>query len=155
MEKISIDEIKLPKVMKIIEQAASIMAEKDYAADKDVKRELENLQKDLRNITQNSEIDITDFKEYWGYTDLEIVARKALMPPPEKRNVTNNEIREIVLGILDFEEAEMDYWLEFLEVNTGLDNLTDYIFYPDLVGLDGDASLAEIADKIIKDFQEE
>ena len=31
------------------------------------------------------------------------------------------------------------------------DNLTDYIFYPDLIGLDFDATLEQIADKIIAD----
>ena len=41
--------------------------------------------------------------------------------------------------------------MEYLEINTGLDNLTDYIFYPDLIGLDFDATLEQIADKIIAD----
>ena len=151
MKKVVIDETKLPKVMEIIELAASIMEEKDYVNNEDVKQELENLQKDLCNITENSKINIADFQEYWSYTDLETVAKSALMPSPQKRDITDDEIREIVIGILDFEEAEMDYWLDFLEVNTGLDNLTDYIFYPDLVGLDKDSSLEEIAEKIIAD----
>ena len=79
------------------------------------------------------------------------MARKALMAPPSKDNVSNEQIKEIVLGILKHEEAEMDWWLEYLKVNTGLVNLTDYIFYPNLVGLDMQATLEQIADKIITD----
>ena len=45
----------------------------------------------------------------------------------------------------------MDWWLEYLKVNTGLVNLTDYILYPNLVGLDMQATLEQIADKIIAD----
>ncbi len=65
--------------------------------------------------------------------------------------MTDEQIRDIVVHILEHDEAEMDWWLLYLEVNTGLDNLTDYIFYPDLAGLDGDPSLEEIAEKIIED----
>ena len=79
------------------------------------------------------------------------MARKALMAPPEKGQVTDAQIKEIVVNILRFKEAEMDWWLKYLEINTGLDNLTDYIFYPDFLGLDPQASLGEIADKIIAD----
>ena len=68
------------------------------------------------------------------------------MAPPSKDNVSNEQIKEIVLGILKHEEAEMDWWLEYLKVNTGLVNLTDY-----LVGLDMQAALEQIADKIIAD----
>ena len=73
------------------------------------------------------------------------------MAPPSKDNVSNEQIKEIVLGILKHEEAEMDWWLEYLKVNTGLVNLTDYIFYPNLVGLDLQATLEQIADQIIAD----
>ena len=73
------------------------------------------------------------------------------MPPPVKSDLTNEELKEIVLHIMDFEEAEMDWWLEYLEINTGLDNLSDYIFYPDLIGLDLEATLEQIAAKIIAD----
>lgn len=73
------------------------------------------------------------------------------MSPPEKEELTDKQIKEIVVKILEYEEAEMDWWLNYLRVNTGLDNLTDYIFYPDLVGIDREASLEQIADKIIED----
>ena len=38
-----------------------------------------------------------------------------------------------------------------MEVNTGLPDLSDYILYPNLIGLDGDPSMEEIAEKIIED----
>lgn len=151
MEKISIDETKLPGVMEIIKKAASLMAEKDCDGDKEAKRELEKLQRDLRESSGNKSIKIKDFQRYWSYTDLETVARKALMAPPLKGNLTDEQIKEIVLHILDHREAEMDWWLKYLEINTGLDNLTDYIFYPNLCGLDSQATLEQIADKIIAD----
>lgn len=151
MQNIKIDETKLPEIMDIIEKAASLMEEKDCEGDHKAKKELEQLQKKLREISGNSGIEIRNFREYWGYTDVETVARKALMMPPVREHVTDDEIKEIVLNILKHSEAEMDWWLQYLEINTGLSNLSDYIFYPNLVGLDGQAELDEIADKIIAD----
>lgn len=151
MQKIYMDETKLPKVMEMIKKAAALMEEKDCKNDGEAKKELEELQKQLREISGNPRTEVWDFREYWEYTDLETVARKALMTPPVKEDVTDDEIKEIVLTLLSHNEAEMDWWLAYLEVNTGLYNLSDYIFYPNLVGLDKDAELAEIADKIIAD----
>ncbi len=111
------------------------------------------LPKELADITGNPSIKITDFKRYWSYTSLEEISKKALMLPPVKENLADAQVREIVLNILSYDsEAEMDYWLEYLTINTGLPDLTDYIFYPDIKGLDSNASLEEIADKIISDM---
>lgn len=151
MKEISIDETKLPAVMELIEKAAALMAEKDCEDDKDAKRELADLQKDLRELSGNKKLQIKDFQRYWSYTSLETMARKALMAPPPKGELTDAQIKEIVLNILKFKEAEMDWWLKYLKINTGLDNLTDYIFYPDFFGLDPQADLEQIADKIIAD----
>ncbi len=73
------------------------------------------------------------------------------MPVPVKEDLTDNQIKEIVVNILKFGESKMNWWLKYLKVNTGLNNLTDYIFYPDEVGMDSQASLEEIADKMIAD----
>lgn len=151
MKEISIDETKLPAVMELIEKAAALMAEKDCEDDKDAKRELADLQKDLRELSGNKKLQIKDFQRYWSYTSLETMSRKALMAPPTKGELTDAQIKEIVLNILKFKEAEMDWWLKYLKINTGLDNLTDYIFYPDFFGLDPQADLEQIADKIIAD----
>ena len=137
--------------MELIEIAAVLMAEKDCGGDADAKRELANLQTDLRELSGNEELQIKDFQRYWSYTDLETMARKALMAPPSKGKLTDAQLKEIVLNILKFREAEMDWWLKYLKINTGLDNLTDYIFYPDFFGLDRKATLEQIADKIIAD----
>ncbi len=151
MNKVSIDEAKIPMAMEIIEKAASLMAERDCMQDQKAREELAGLQDRLRELSGNQRLQITDFQRYWSYTSLETMARKALMAPPSKYNVSDEQIKEIVLGILKHEEAEMDWWLEYLKVNTGLVNLTDYIFYPNLVGLDMQATLEQIADKIIAD----
>lgn len=45
----------------------------------------------------------------------------------------------------------MNYFVEILEVETGLDNVTDYIYYPQLAGLEPDASEEDIIKKIIAD----
>lgn len=112
---------------------------------------LKKLQKDLREATGNKKLQISSFQRYWSYADLETMARKALMSPPLKSDLTNEQMKEIVLHILDYGEAEMDWWLKYLEINTGLENLTDYIFYPNLIGLDSQSTLEQIADKIIVD----
>lgn len=151
MKKVPIDEVKIPMAMEIIEKAASLMAERDCRQDQEAREELAKLQDRLRELSGNQKLQITDFQRYWSYTSLETMARKTLMAPPSKDNVSNEQIKEIVLGILKHEEAEMDWWLEYLKVNTGLVNLTDYIFYPNLVGLDMQATLEQIADKIIAD----
>lgn len=151
MKEISIDETKLPAVMEMIKKAVEIMSEKDCANDEAAKQELENLQQKLRKIAGNKQIQIKDFQRYWSAMDLETVAREALMVPPSKDDLTNAQIREIFLNIFSFNEDEMDWWLKYLKINTGLDNLTDYIFYPNRIGLDPQAALEQIANKIIAD----
>ena len=151
MKEIKIDETKIPAAMVIIEKAAELMAEKDCDNDKDAKKALTNLQRELRALAGNPKLNIKDFRRYWSYTDLETMARRALMAPPPKTELTDAQIREIVTGILAFRGAELDWWLNYLRINTGLENLTDYIFYPDFFGLDRQATLEEIAEKIIAD----
>lgn len=153
MRELKIDEEKLPAAMELIEAAGALMAEEDCDGDERAKNRLERLEKELRALCGRENLQIKDFKRYWSYTDLETIARKALMPQPVKEAVTNGEIREIVLHLLTLKEEEMDWWLGYLKVNTGLDNVTDYIFYPELVGLGPKAGLGEIADKIIADMR--
>lgn len=57
MKKISIDETKLPAVMEIIDKSAVLMEEKDCDSDEEAKKELEQLQKNLREITGNKKIE--------------------------------------------------------------------------------------------------
>ncbi len=157
MKKIFIDETKLQEVMDIIDNAASLMEEKDCKNDEEARNKLEKLQEKLENLTENKEIDITNFREYWGCISLEEAAKSVLISPPQKENITDGEIKEIIFSIFSDDniglvgESEMDYWIRYLELNTGLPNLSDYIFWPGLAGLDENASLEEIANKIIAD----
>ena len=151
MQKPNVDETKLSLTMKIIEKAAELMAEKDCEDDKEAEKSLEKLQQDLRNITGNEKLEIRNYRRYWAAADLKTMAEGALMPVPIKEDLTELQIKEIVINILKHSEAEMGWWLNYLKVNTGLENLTDYIFYPDIVGIDPHSSLEQIADKIIAD----
>ncbi|MBP3610720.1 MAG: hypothetical protein J6J42_10350 [Lachnospiraceae bacterium] len=151
MQKPIIDETKLSETMRIIEMAAELMAEKDCDEDIEAKTTLEKLQQDLRIITDNKKINIRDYERYWSAVDLKTVAEGALMPVPEKEDLSDAQIKEIVVNILQYSEAEMTWWLNYLKVNTGLNNISDYIFYPDMLGLDSEASLEQIADRIIAD----
>ena len=135
IKKIEIDETKLPEVMRMIDAAAVLMAEKDCDSDEGAKQELIKLEQDLRDITGNHDLKISDFRRYWSAVDLKTVARGALMQMPPKENLTDAEIKEIAVNILNRQQAEMDWWLNYLRVNTGLDNLTDYIFFPIRLGL--------------------
>lgn len=92
-----IDETKLPEVMKIIDDADSLMTEKDCENDKTAKAELENLQKQLREITGNHQISIRDFWHYDEATDLETVAKGTLMCLPEKKDVTEEQIADKII----------------------------------------------------------
>ena len=73
------------------------------------------------------------------------------MAPPAKEELTDEQIKEAVCNILSLTEAEIDWQLQYLKLNTGLDNLSDYIFYPALVDLSPQAALSDIADRIIAD----
>ena len=88
-----------------------------------------------------------------GHTRYKAAGRLGLptVPCVIADELTDEQIKDIVVHILDHDEAKMDWWLLYLEVNTGLPDLSDYIFYPNLIGLDGDPSMEEIAEKIIED----
>lgn len=145
-----IDKTKLPEVMEIIEHANFLMTEKD-CDEEDVKNELEGLQNQLREITGKPQIEIESFKRYDAVADLETISRDALMASPEKEDLTDEQVKDIVLNIFKHNEIEQSWCLNFLKLNTGLENVTDYFFYPTLVGLDENSSLEQIADKINAD----
>lgn len=69
--------------------------------------------------------------------------------------MTEIEIRETVRKIYDceFSEEDNDYWLDVLEKETGLVNISDYIYWSDWVGLDKECSADEITDRIISDIK--
>ncbi len=69
--------------------------------------------------------------------------------------MTENEIRETIRKIYncEFSEKENNYWIDVLEKETGLVNVSDYIYWCNRVGLDMDCSADEIADRIISDMK--
>lgn len=71
---------------------------------------------------------VTDFKRYWSYTDLDMIAKTALMPKPKKTGLSDGQIAEIVTKIYkaEYDEAEMDCFLKVLQAETGASS--DYIF---------------------------
>lgn len=60
--------------------------------------------------------------------EIETVAKGVLMSEPVKENLTDVQLKEIVVNILNHKEAEMNWWFKYLKVNTGLENITDYNF---------------------------
>ncbi len=148
MEYPKIDMEKLPKVMDLIEKAASLMEEQEIEGNK----KLEDIEKELQRLTGKADLQVIEFDHYWAATSLETVAKEALFEKPKKRILLPEEVKEMVVHILEQEEAVMDWQLDFLGVCTALP-VTDYIFYPDDMGLSREASLEEIAEKMILDMQ--
>ena len=149
MEYPKIDMEKLPRVMDLIDEAVDLMEEQGIEGNK----ELECIEKQLQLLTGKSDLRVIEFNHYWAAQSLETVAKEALFEKTQKRVLQPEEIREMVIHILEQEEAVMDWQLHFLEVCTELD-VTDYIFYPDDMGLSGEATLEEIAEKMILDMQQ-
>lgn len=148
-----VDESKLPVVMEIIDRLAEIFNEEDFENDEAVKSEMAGLESRLIELTGKNIEQCQPFQKYWAYTSLETVARKALMPKPQKENLSEEQLREIYENIVYVRqgEAETDYLLEVLVMETGIEDITDYIYYPELVGLNEDASDEEIFQKIMRE----
>lgn len=126
---------KLSRVMRII----------DEISERKSNENVDLLVKELKELSGKSEINVSDFDEYWGYTSLEELAKTILMPEPEKSGLSDSQIYDIVKKICnaEFSESETDYLIKVLEKETGLD-VTDYIYYMD-------AESDEIAKKIISE----
>ena len=145
-----IDESKLSETMDIIDRIAEIL---ETGADEEYDYEFNDLQSRLRELTGKLDINIFSFAEYWGWTSLEDLARAVLMPTPEKQGLSDEELAEIITDICECEysDSELGYYLELLKLETGLVNISDYIFYPNMVGLDFDTDVSDIVEKILLD----
>ncbi len=134
---------KLQEVMQIIEEIADI-GESDRA---------DKLLLKLHEITGNQKISVSDCLEYWGWTSLDELARSFCIPEPDFKGLTNEQLAEIIrkIGECQYSESEMDFQLKVLEKETGLSNISDYIFYPDIIGFDKNAEISEIITKILAD----
>lgn len=87
--------------------------------------------KELECITGKSHQSI-DFVEYWGWTDLDSLAEKTLMPePPYVKDLTPKEVKEIVLIIKEclvtVEENKAEYYIELLHKSLSLPNVIEFV----------------------------
>ena len=84
---------------------------------------------------------------------MEELAKSFLLPTPQAQGLSDEELAIIVEKIanVEYSESEMDYQLDVLEKETGLINVSDYIFYPNLIGLELNADVQEIIAKILAD----
>lgn len=127
-----IDETKLPEAMRIIDRAANIMEDWDYDTDPKAKEKLLALQDELRELTGKEDYDIEEVNEYWSYTSLETKAAEALMQRPFRIGLSEEVLRELITEIFrsgDLEkEVLLDFWTDFLEIETGIDEVMDYLF---------------------------
>ena len=137
---------KLERAMEIIRKADEIMQNEG------ITEAVKALEKELTEITGRQQ-NIEDYRYYSEVTSLKEIAKSALMPNPHKEdNISEDKIREVVLTFLKKSESEQEYWLKWLKTNTGCGS--DYIFYPESVGLPRDASMEQIAEKIIESWKE-
>lgn len=144
-----IDRSKLDEVKELIDRACDLM---ETGADKQ-SPELRETEERLHKLTNRHGLDVKKFREYLGWTSLDNLAETLLMPKPEKSGMSVEEIAEVVTKIcsVKYSESETDYQLKRLKLETGLDNITDYIFNPNEVGLDMRADTSEIIAKILED----
>ena len=144
-----IDSSKLNEVKEHIDRACDLM---EKGADKQSPK-LRETEERLRKLTNRPYLDVKEFREYWGWTSLDDLAETLLMPEPEKSGMSVEEIAEVVTKICNvkYSESETDYQLKRLKLETGLDNITDYIFNPNEIGLDMRADTTEIIAKILED----
>lgn len=137
------EKTKLKKVMDLI----------DKLAEPDDRDDIARLELEIREITGKSDLSANECKEYWGWTSLEELAKRFLLPTPQAQGLSDEELAIIVEKIanVEYSESEMDYQLDVLAKETGLINVSDYIFYPNLIGLELNADVQEIIDKILAD----
>lgn len=137
------EKTKLKKVMDLIDK----LAEPDDSDD------IAHLELEIREITGKSDLSANECKEYWGWTSLEELAKRFLLPTPQAQGLSDEELAIIVEKIanVEYSESEMDYQLDVLAKETGLINVSDYIFYPNLIGLELNADVQEIIAKILAD----
>lgn len=132
---IKIDETKLSQAMKLID---CIAEPENTDADRNTALG------QLRTLTGKMNLNAEDFFEYWSYTSLEEIARKALMPPPQKYGMSKETIIDLIRKIqnAEFSESENDYWLSVLELETGHHGISDDIYWSEMTA-------EEIAEKAL------
>lgn len=129
-----INENDIDKVSKVIDIIANNL-------DKDCTNELNELQ----GLTGKSH-SVEEFAEYWGWTDLDSLAKITLMPEPPRVSDLDRSELEIIIGIikeafLSGEDDKGEYYIELLQKSMSVPDVMDCI----ISGQDVKA----IADKIL------
>ena len=144
------------EVRKIVERLAEIFDEEDMEQEA-ISSEIKALGDRLFEITGKTIDECRYFEQYWTYTSLDTVVDKILMPKIEKKGMSDEELTELIKQFCDeldnptISEAEMDRFMERIELESGLSNVTDYFFYPQLVGLERNPGVEAITKKILED----
>lgn len=115
-----IDSCKLETVKKLIESISE-------NPNGDDSREL----LELNHIT-GKEHSAMEFYEYWGWTDLDTVAKLALTPqPPCIRDLSRDELKEMVsiikLCLISGEDDKAEYYMELLHKSLPLADVLGHI----------------------------
>ena len=129
-----INENDIDKVSKVIDIIANNL-------DKDCTNELNELQ----GLTGKSH-SVEEFAEYWGWSDLDSLAKIRLMPEPPRVSDLDRSELEIIIGIikesfLSGEDGKGEYYIELLHKSMSVPDVMNYI----MSGQDVQA----IADKIL------
>lgn len=157
----NINEELLPAVEELIESIAVQLEEECFDIneedeiifdDAEAAEEINIKAMKLKELTKK-DIKIMEFYHYWNHSSLEDVAKELLMPePPCIKDITLEELTEVINEFFTLEHIEAfhePYYIKLLEKSFGLDDISDYIFYPDLKGADDDP--LKIAEKIMED----
>ena len=143
------------EIGEIIDRLATIFDEEDVN-NSDIRKETGNLEKRLKELTGKTIEECEPFRQYWSYTSLEDVVDRILMPPVKNEGLSDNELREklenFFNGIATMKPSKLDRAIEELELETGIDNVSDYIFWPELIeGLGKNPGKEAIIKKILDD----
>ena len=142
------------EVGKIIERLALMYYEEDIEQE-DISAEIEALGKRLFDLTGKTIEECEPFQAYWSYTTLDSVVDRILMPKVEKTGMSDEELSDYIHKFCDaipvLPEAELDQYIKILEAETGLDDVSDYFFWPESVGLGKNPGVDAIVKKILED----
>ena len=153
------DEVK-KEVGEIIDRLATIFEDEDRE-DAAIKEEINTLGERLKVLTGKTIEECQPFEAYWSYTTLEDIVDGIMAPETEMKDLSGGELSddELIEKIKDFFEKattlgarKLDKLIREYEDPTGLDNFSDYIFWPDSIeGLGKNSSEDEIIKKILED----
>lgn len=144
------------EVGEIIDCLAVIFDEKDVE-NTEIKKEIENLESRLKKLTGKTIEECEPFRNYWSYTSLEDIVDRIMMPPSTNLSeLSDGELRDKLNKLFDeiatMKPSKLDRTILELEAETGIDNVSDYIFWPEMIeGLGKHAEQEAIINRILAD----